>query len=81
MTRFRIAPLMIALALITAGAGATQKGAAELLAKVDHLVYATPDLRPARGTPRRATRSAPIKRPRTRSSRANGGDACARCDH
>jgi len=44
MTRFRIAPLLTALALITTGAGATQKGAAELLAKVDHLVYATPDL-------------------------------------
>jgi Glyoxalase-like domain len=44
MTKFRIAPLLTALALITTGAGATQKGAAELLAKVDHLVYATPDL-------------------------------------
>jgi hypothetical protein len=44
MTRFRIAPLLTALALITTGAGATQKGAAELLTKVDHLVYATPDL-------------------------------------
>ena len=44
MTRFRIAPLLTALALITTGAGATQKGAAELMARVDHLVYATPDL-------------------------------------
>ena len=44
MTRFRIAPLLTALALITAGAGETQKGAAKLLARVDHLVYATPDL-------------------------------------
>lgn len=44
MTRFHIAPLLTALALITIGAGATQKGAAELLARVDHLVYATPDL-------------------------------------
>jgi hypothetical protein len=44
MTRFHIAPLLTALALITTGAGATQKGAAELLTKVDHLVYATPDL-------------------------------------
>ena len=44
MTRFHIAPLLTALALITTGAGATQKGAAELLARVDHLVYATPDL-------------------------------------
>jgi hypothetical protein len=44
MTRFHIAPLLAALALITTGAGATQKGAAELLARVDHLVYATPDL-------------------------------------
>jgi len=44
MTRFRIAPLLTALALITTGAGATQKGATELLTKVDHLVYATPDL-------------------------------------
>ena len=44
MTRFRIAPLLTALALITTGAGATQKGAVELLTKVDHLVYATPDL-------------------------------------
>ena len=44
MTRFRIAPLLIALAVVTTGAVTTQKGAAELLARVDHLVYATPDL-------------------------------------
>jgi hypothetical protein len=44
MTRFHIAPLLTALALITPGAGASQKGAAELLTKVDHLVYATHDL-------------------------------------
>jgi hypothetical protein len=44
MTRYHIAPLLTALALITTGAGATQKGAAELMARVDHLVYATPDL-------------------------------------
>jgi Glyoxalase-like domain len=44
MNRFRIAPLLAALALVTTGAVTTQKGAAELLARVDHLVYATPDL-------------------------------------
>jgi glyoxalase-like protein len=44
MTRYHIAPLLTALALITTGACATQKGAAELMARVDHLVYATPDL-------------------------------------
>jgi hypothetical protein len=44
MTRFHIAPLLTALALITTGGGASQKGAAELLTKVDHLVYATHDL-------------------------------------
>lgn len=44
MTRFRIAPLLTALAVVITGAGATQKGAAELLMRVDHLVYATPDL-------------------------------------
>ncbi|HKQ91694.1 MAG TPA: VOC family protein [Blastocatellia bacterium] len=44
MTRFHIAPLLAALALITTGGGASQKGAAELMTKVDHLVYATRDL-------------------------------------
>jgi Glyoxalase-like domain len=44
MARFHIATLLTALALIMTGAGAPQKGAAELLTKVDHLVYATPDL-------------------------------------
>jgi hypothetical protein len=44
MTRFRIAPLLTALAVVITGAGATQKGAAELLMRVDHLIYATPDL-------------------------------------
>src|SRR5215510_6361814 len=44
MTGFRIAPFLAMLALVTTGAGVTQKGAAELLAKVDHLVYAAPDL-------------------------------------
>jgi glyoxalase-like protein len=44
MTSFRIAPLLTALALVTTGAVTTQKGATELLARVDHLVYATTDL-------------------------------------
>jgi hypothetical protein len=42
MTRFFI-PLFL-LALITTGAGSTQKESAEFLARVDHLVYATRDL-------------------------------------
>ena len=44
MTRFHIAPLLTALALITTGGGASQNGPAELMARVDHLVYATHDL-------------------------------------
>src|SRR5499426_4815344 len=44
MTGFRIATLLAMLALVTIGAGVTQKGAADLLARVDHLVYAAPDL-------------------------------------
>src|SRR5262247_2147181 len=44
MTGFRIAPLLAMLALVTTGGGMTQKGATELLARVDHLVYAAPDL-------------------------------------
>jgi len=44
MTRLRIALLLALLALAATGAGATQKGSAELLARVDHLVYAAPDL-------------------------------------
>src|SRR5215467_15258569 len=44
MTGFRIALLPAMLALVTIGAGVTQKGAEELLARVDHLVYAAPDL-------------------------------------
>src|SRR5262245_25660360 len=44
MTGFRIAPLLAMLALVATGAGVTQKGATELLTRVDHLVYAAPDL-------------------------------------
>src|SRR5262249_54360845 len=44
MTRLRIALLLALLALAATGAGATQKGSAELLARIDHLVYAAPDL-------------------------------------
>src|SRR5262245_65471654 len=44
MTGIRIAPLLAVLALATAGSGMTQKGATELMARVDHLVYAAPDL-------------------------------------
>src|SRR6266540_1737713 len=44
MTGIRIAPLLAMIALVTTGAGVTQKGATELLARVDHLVYAAPDL-------------------------------------
>jgi Glyoxalase-like domain len=44
MTKFRIALFLALLMLVTTGDGATQKGSAELLAKVDHLVYATLDL-------------------------------------
>src|SRR5262249_51031797 len=44
MTRLRIALLLTTLMLVMTGTGATQKRSAELLARVDHLVYATPDL-------------------------------------
>src|SRR5262249_55993822 len=44
MARLRIALLLALLALAATGAGATQKGSAELLARIDHLVYAAPDL-------------------------------------
>jgi hypothetical protein len=44
MAKVRISLLLAMLALITASDGATQKGPAEFLARVDHLVYATPDL-------------------------------------
>src|SRR5215470_2891916 len=42
MTRFCIALLLVMLTSVTTGTGTMQK--AELLARVDHLVYATPDL-------------------------------------
>jgi hypothetical protein len=45
MTKFRIALFLAMLTLVIIGAGATQKEPAELLARVDHLVYATPDLK------------------------------------
>lgn len=44
MTRVRIVLFFAMLAFVITGTGATQKGATELLARVDHLVYATPDL-------------------------------------
>jgi hypothetical protein len=44
MAKFRISLLFAMLALITTSDGATQKAPAEFLARVDHLVYATPDL-------------------------------------
>jgi hypothetical protein len=44
MTKFRILIFLAMLTLVTTGGGATQKGSEELLARVDHLVYATPDL-------------------------------------
>jgi len=44
MTRFRIALILATLMPASTGAGMTQKGSAELLVRVDHLVYATPDL-------------------------------------
>jgi len=44
MTGFHIAPLLPMLALITTGASVIQKGNAELLARVDHLVYSARDL-------------------------------------
>jgi hypothetical protein len=44
MTGFRIAPLLAMLALVATGAGVIQKGASKLMARVDHLVYAAPDL-------------------------------------
>jgi len=44
MTRFRITILLATLTMATTGADMTQKGSAELLARVDHLVYVTPDL-------------------------------------
>ncbi|MBO0727049.1 MAG: hypothetical protein J2P52_15705 [Blastocatellia bacterium] len=44
MTKFRISLLLAMITLIRTSNGATQKGPAEFLARVDHLVYATPDL-------------------------------------
>jgi hypothetical protein len=44
MTRFRTALLLAILTPATTGAGMTRQGSAELLVRVDHLVYATPDL-------------------------------------
>jgi hypothetical protein len=44
ITRFRVALFLAMLTLVTTSDGAAQKGAVELLARVDHLVYATPDL-------------------------------------
>ncbi len=44
MNKFRIPLFLAMLTLITTSGGATQKGSLELLARVDHLVYATPDL-------------------------------------
>jgi len=44
MTKFRISLFLALLMTVTTGAVATQKGNIELLARVDHLVYATPDL-------------------------------------
>jgi Glyoxalase-like domain len=44
MTKFRITLLLAMFMLVTSTNGATQKGSAELRARVDHLVYATPDL-------------------------------------
>lgn len=44
MTRFCIVLFFVMLAPVITGADATQKGATELLARIDHLVYATPDL-------------------------------------
>jgi Glyoxalase-like domain len=44
MIKFRIALFLVLLMLVATGDGATQKGSAELLARVDHLVYATLDL-------------------------------------
>jgi len=44
MTKFRISLFLALLTPVMTGAVATQKGNVELLAKVDHLVYATLDL-------------------------------------
>ncbi|HEU0175849.1 MAG TPA: VOC family protein [Blastocatellia bacterium] len=44
MTKFRISLYLVIITLVTTGDGATQKGSPELLARIDHLVYATPDL-------------------------------------
>ena len=44
MTRFHVALFLTMLTLFTIGAGAAQKGSVEMLARVDHLVYATTDL-------------------------------------
>src|SRR5262245_14798871 len=44
MTKFLIALFLALLTPVMTGAVATQKGSVELLARVDHLVYATPDL-------------------------------------
>ena len=44
MFKFRIAPFLLTLTLMTTTNAKTPKGSAELLPRVDHLVYATPDL-------------------------------------
>jgi hypothetical protein len=44
MTKFRIALFLALLTLVTTGNGVAQKSSTEFLAKIDHLVYATPDL-------------------------------------
>jgi Glyoxalase-like domain len=44
-TRFHIALFLTMLTMVTIGAGPAQKGSVEMLARVDHLVYATPDLK------------------------------------
>jgi hypothetical protein len=76
MNKFRISLFLTMLTLAATIAGATQKGPEEFLAKVDHLVYATPDLNrgveeiekflgvratPGGQHPRRGTRNALIK--------------------
>jgi hypothetical protein len=44
ITRFHVVLFLTTLTLFTISAGASRKGSVELLARVDHLVYATPEL-------------------------------------
>jgi Glyoxalase-like domain len=44
MTKIRVAQFLVMLTLTTTGNAAEPTGSAELLLRVDHLVYATPDL-------------------------------------